>query len=594
MGNQPGNKAALDAAVEALLWSPSHTAAFAGILSEMLGAADKAPLSFGAHATTFLDATLLQEWAPTYKGDISRKNAKDLLTSLEGYVKSKIGLAVEESSKLDLDASSFKTLKGHGLEKDWLLWQHPAAEIAKKIQQTFPEISKELLRERAQLGSLRASKGGIFTFAYQAHVLFRLDEYFKFESSIPSAKEKANASVFYRLVAEALPDEARGVVENCNTVAEVHTALKTMVKTRKAADLIVPLKKEDAPKSDKKGKKDQQDKKGQEGKKEGKKDGQAPKETAAKEAQPSQTKRSYNDCLQYDEHGVAIRAYIANASAVPQKQATSTGVDKRAKVGACTSSGVNSQTPVETPNFGRTWCQQVVGQTNFSLTYNATAGDDFSKTFVTPLPQGHTPTSWNTQSSSSSAPTHTEASSPPAEVIPAESSLPEEVLQAAKKLDLRVGKIEHVEKAANADTLFLCQINIGGEMRQLVTGLVKFYKVEDLANRIVIVYCNIKPSKMAGYDSQSMLLSAVQEDPKAVELLDVPADIPLGTHVFAGSVEFGSEAGTVSAKNISKQWAKVQSKFTMLPNRVASLAGIPLTVNGQQLKAATLTNCEIR
>jgi methionyl-tRNA synthetase len=47
-------------------------------------------------------------------------------------------------------------------------------------------------------------------------------------------------------------------------------------------------------------------------------------------------------------------------------------------------------------------------------------------------------------------------------------------------VNLRVGKVLSCEKVPKADKLLLLQIQIGEETRQIVSGIAKWYKPEDL------------------------------------------------------------------------------------------------------------------
>lgn len=229
-----------------------------------------------------------------------------------------------------------------------------------------------------------------------------------------------------------------------------------------------------------------------------------------------------------------------------------------------------------------------MGMTNYSLTHVGKPVD-FSTTWSTPIPLGHTATSFGVPTAATSS----SAQAGEADV----NSLPEEVLEAAKKLDIRVGKVVEAEKAAGADKLFRLKVDIGGGvLKQVITGLVGFYTVEQLQNRHVITYCNIKPGKMAGHDSEAMILAATlnkKQPDEQVELLDVPAGVPIGTQVSAGSHQFGVDAASTNPKNISKQWAKVQPLFAVLPSSVGSLQGVPLLVDGQKITCASMTSGEI-
>ena len=96
-------------------------------------------------------------------------------------------------------------------------------------------------------------------------------------------------------------------------------------------------------------------------------------------------------------------------------------------------------------------------------------------------------------------------------------------------LNLKVAKIESVEDHPEADKLYVLQINLGSEKRQLVAGVKKNYKKEELLGRNIIVVCNLKPAKLRGVISNGMLLAA--EDKKNVALLEVPNSNP-GDAVF--------------------------------------------------------------
>ncbi len=76
------------------------------------------------------------------------------------------------------------------------------------------------------------------------------------------------------------------------------------------------------------------------------------------------------------------------------------------------------------------------------------------------------------------------------------------------KVELRVGKVLSCEKHPKADRLLVSQIKIGPETRQIVSGIAKWYKPEDMVGKAVIVVCNLKPVKLRGVESQGMILAA--------------------------------------------------------------------------------------
>lgn len=80
------------------------------------------------------------------------------------------------------------------------------------------------------------------------------------------------------------------------------------------------------------------------------------------------------------------------------------------------------------------------------------------------------------------------------------------------KIDLRVAKIISVEKHPKADKLYIERIDVGGEERQIVSGLVSHYAESELENKNIILVANLKPAKLRGVESQGMLLAAEKDD----------------------------------------------------------------------------------
>lgn len=66
------------------------------------------------------------------------------------------------------------------------------------------------------------------------------------------------------------------------------------------------------------------------------------------------------------------------------------------------------------------------------------------------------------------------------------------------RLDLRIGKVEDVQRHPDADTLYVLKINCGEEKpRTVCSGLVKHIPIDELQNRTVVLLCNLKPVKVS-------------------------------------------------------------------------------------------------
>ena len=103
----------------------------------------------------------------------------------------------------------------------------------------------------------------------------------------------------------------------------------------------------------------------------------------------------------------------------------------------------------------------------------------------------------------------------------AELAKPEITIDDFDKLDLVVGEIIEAKKHPKADKLLVFKVNIGSEVRQIVSGIAKFYNPDDLVGKKVVVVKNLKPITLRGETSHGMLMCAFDKDDKDLELLNV-------------------------------------------------------------------------
>ena len=98
-----------------------------------------------------------------------------------------------------------------------------------------------------------------------------------------------------------------------------------------------------------------------------------------------------------------------------------------------------------------------------------------------------------------------------------------------EKINLVVGQIVEAKKHPKADKLLVFKINIGTEVRQIVSGIAKFYNPDDLVGKKVIVVKNLKAIKLRGEESHGMLLCGSDEADSYLELVNIdkcnPGDI---------------------------------------------------------------------
>lgn len=99
-----------------------------------------------------------------------------------------------------------------------------------------------------------------------------------------------------------------------------------------------------------------------------------------------------------------------------------------------------------------------------------------------------------------------------------------------EKLDLRVVKVKDCEPVKGAKKLLKLKVDLGGEERQVVSGISKFYKPEDLIGKNVVLVANLKPVKLRGELSQGMILAASTDDDSILSVVN-PGDLPTGSIV---------------------------------------------------------------
>ena len=80
------------------------------------------------------------------------------------------------------------------------------------------------------------------------------------------------------------------------------------------------------------------------------------------------------------------------------------------------------------------------------------------------------------------------------------------------KLDIRIGTITEAEKVEKADKLLMLKVDIGSEVRTVVSGIALDFKAEDIIGQQVCLLANLEPRKLRGIESQGMILMAENED----------------------------------------------------------------------------------
>ena len=97
------------------------------------------------------------------------------------------------------------------------------------------------------------------------------------------------------------------------------------------------------------------------------------------------------------------------------------------------------------------------------------------------------------------------------------------------KLDLRVAKIIETEPIPGKSRIIKGTIDLGDDERTVIIGGAQYFQPEEIVGKTVIVLANLEPKKMAGVESNAMLLAADVDDKPF--WLTVTEDVPLGSPI---------------------------------------------------------------
>ena len=91
-------------------------------------------------------------------------------------------------------------------------------------------------------------------------------------------------------------------------------------------------------------------------------------------------------------------------------------------------------------------------------------------------------------------------------------------IDAFSRVELRSAEILTCEPIPKAKKLLKLTVDLGYEKRQVVSGIAKYYKPEELVGKKVVIVTNLKPCKLCGVDSYGMILASGEEDVKVIFL----------------------------------------------------------------------------
>lgn len=103
--------------------------------------------------------------------------------------------------------------------------------------------------------------------------------------------------------------------------------------------------------------------------------------------------------------------------------------------------------------------------------------------------------------------------------------LPEITIDDFSKMEMVVGEVLESKKHEKADKLLVSKVDIGGEVRQIVSGIAEHVDPKSFVGKKVIVLVNLKPTKIRGVESQGMIICG--ENNGEIEVIS--SSLPVGS-----------------------------------------------------------------
>ena len=166
------------------------------------------------------------------------------------------------------------------------------------------------------------------------------------------------------------------------------------------------------------------------------------------------------------------------------------------------------------------------------------------------------------------APVKTEA---PAKVLPLTAE------NVPSYLDLRVAKIVAVADHPDAQSLYVLQVDAGeGSLRTVCSGLKNSYTADQLQDRAIVLFANLKPAPLRGVMSQGMLLAGDGPDGKAV-LVVPPANAAVGARISIAGMPAAKDNRELKLKDFDKVKLSVQNGNVLCGSAALSVADAAVT-----------------
>ena len=97
------------------------------------------------------------------------------------------------------------------------------------------------------------------------------------------------------------------------------------------------------------------------------------------------------------------------------------------------------------------------------------------------------------------------------------------------KMEIKIGTILTAERVEGTDKLMKLSVDLGSEVRTIVSGIAHVFSVDEVVHKRVQVLANLAPRKIKGIESKGMILFA--DNGEGLAFVSPVGDVPNGAGV---------------------------------------------------------------
>ena len=146
------------------------------------------------------------------------------------------------------------------------------------------------------------------------------------------------------------------------------------------------------------------------------------------------------------------------------------------------------------------------------------------------------------------------------------------------EMDIRAAKIIDVQNHPDADSLYVLQVDAGeGEPRTICSGLRASYKAEELKDRMIVLFANLKPAPLRGIMSNGMLFAGDTDEEHVCVLIAPPEDAKPGDRATFHGIAPAPDGRILKVKDFGKISLEVRGKVVFCGENALEIGDKPVT-----------------